>query len=57
MALLETHYIRKWEDKDVDDLKLLIRLTVNWIESHILTAQYTKEMKPESDSNDKKTEK
>lgn len=28
----ETHYVRKWEDKDVNDLKGLIRLTTLWIE-------------------------
>ena len=33
----ETHYIRKWNDKDVADLKILIRLTVNWIENILLT--------------------
>ncbi|MGG7177207.1 hypothetical protein ACQPU1_06440 [Clostridium paraputrificum] len=27
----QTHYIQKFEDKDIDDLKLLIRLTVHWI--------------------------
>jgi hypothetical protein len=40
----ETHYIRKWEDKDITDLKTLIRLTVIWIESVLLTDQYMKEM-------------
>ena len=27
----ETHYERRWIDKDLNDLKNLIRLTVNWI--------------------------
>lgn len=40
----ETHYVRKWEDKDVIDLKLLIRLTVNWIENVLLTQKYNDEM-------------
>lgn len=40
----ETHYIRKWEGKDIQDLKTLIRLTVNWIENVLLTAHYTKDM-------------
>lgn len=40
----ETHYIRKWETKDVNDLKLLVRLTVNWIESSLLTKKYIAEM-------------
>ncbi len=34
----QTHYIKKWEDKDLADLKKLIRLTVNWVESEILTS-------------------
>ena len=44
----ETHYVRKWQDKDISDLKLLIRLTLNWIENHLLTEQYRKEMIPAS---------
>jgi hypothetical protein len=28
----ETHYVRKWEEKDVQDLKELIDLTIHWIE-------------------------
>ena len=40
----ETHYIRKWSDKDVSDLYLLVRLTVNWIDNHLLTKSYITEM-------------
>ena len=40
----ETHYIRKWETKDINDLKKLINLTVNWIDLVILTKNYIKEM-------------
>lgn len=40
----ETHYIRKWSDKDVSDLRLLVRLTVNWIDNHLLTKKYMDEM-------------
>lgn len=40
----ETHYTRKWIDKDINDLRLLIRLTVNWIENVLLTAKYSQEM-------------
>jgi hypothetical protein len=40
----ETHYYRKWEDKDIKDLKILIDLTVRWIESVQLTEEYTKTM-------------
>lgn len=40
-----THYEKRWENKDLSDLKTLIRLTVNWIETEILTSQYTEDMK------------
>lgn len=40
----ETHYVRKWEDKDINDLKLLVKLTVNWIDNVLLTKQYIAEM-------------
>ncbi|MGD9153511.1 MAG: hypothetical protein PVG30_07650 [Gammaproteobacteria bacterium] len=40
----ETHYYRKWGDKDLSDLKKLIKLTVFWIEAELLTEQYDKEM-------------
>ena len=33
----ETHYIRKWEDKDLQDMKNLIQLTCYWIQSEHLT--------------------
>jgi hypothetical protein len=35
----ETHYIRKWGDKDLSDLKKLIDLTVYWILSEMLTRE------------------
>lgn len=41
----EAHYVRKWIDKDVADLKVLIRLATNWIESSVLTSQYQEDMK------------
>lgn len=28
----ETHYVRKWEDKDLQDLKNLIKMVVDWID-------------------------
>lgn len=34
----ETHYIRKWEDKDLADMKKLIQLTCYWIQSEHLTS-------------------
>jgi hypothetical protein len=40
----ETHYIRKWEDKDLDDLKKLIKLTVLWIEMEQMTKDALVEM-------------
>ncbi|MGH9690457.1 MAG: hypothetical protein ACRD4C_05105 [Candidatus Acidiferrales bacterium] len=40
----ETHYTRKWEDKDLEDLKNLIQLTVHWIEMEKMTASVLKEM-------------
>jgi len=33
----ETHYVRKWTEKDVSHLKQLIELTVRWIENEIET--------------------
>ncbi|MCD1116462.1 DUF4145 domain-containing protein [Chryseobacterium turcicum] len=32
-----THYVKKWATKDLSDLKLLIKLSVNWVESEIMT--------------------
>jgi hypothetical protein len=40
----ETHYLRKWEGKDLTDLKALIRLTLHWIEMDELTQEALKEM-------------
>lgn len=40
----ETHYVRKWEGKDLDDLKKLITLTLHWIEIEKLTADVIKDM-------------
>ena len=40
----ETHYVRKWVDKDISDLKTLIKLTVNWIDNVLLTEEYLKTM-------------
>lgn len=36
----ETHYVRKWENKDINDLKTLIHLTINWIVNEKLTENY-----------------
>lgn len=40
----ETHYVRKWEDKDVNDLVSLIDLTIRWIESEIETKKLLESM-------------
>lgn len=40
----ETHYFRKWEGKDLKELKLLIELTVRWIEMVELSNEYVKDM-------------
>ena len=33
----ETHYVRKWESKNIEDLIKVIDLTIHWIEIEILT--------------------
>ncbi len=33
----QTHYVQRWTDKDLDDLKTLVTLTKNWIENVFLT--------------------
>jgi Domain of unknown function (DUF4145) len=43
----ETHYIRKWDEKDLSDLKRLIKLVVDWIEMEKLTSEAIRDM-PES---------
>ncbi len=40
----ETHYIRTWEDKELKDLKTLIRLTIHWVEMEAETERYEQEM-------------
>jgi len=40
----ETHYVKKWEGKNLDDLKKLIVLTVHWIEMELLTEEYEDSM-------------
>lgn len=42
----EAHYTKTWIDRDITDLKTLIRLSVNWMENVLLTQQYDKEMDP-----------
>ncbi|MFH0953063.1 MAG: hypothetical protein V1873_01905 [Verrucomicrobiota bacterium] len=40
----ETHYTRKWEEKDLRDLKALVNMTVNWIDLVIQSDEYLKAM-------------
>lgn len=40
----ETHYVKKWENRDIHDLKILIKLTCGWIVNNILTEKYMTEM-------------
>lgn len=40
----ETHYVRRWETKDIQDLKALITLTAGWISAHLLMKKYLSEM-------------
>jgi len=44
----ETHYTRRWEDKDLKDLKTLIQLTVDWVEMELLTAKLLQDMPDKS---------
>jgi hypothetical protein len=43
----ETHYVRKWVDKDLKDLKILINVSLHWIDMELLTKQYRNEMSSE----------
>lgn len=43
----ETHYLRRWESKDLNDLKKLIDLTVHWFEMEQLTDEIATEMSSE----------
>ncbi|MGG4344368.1 hypothetical protein [Paenibacillus lautus] len=40
----ETHYVRKWNNKDISDLKILIDLVVHWVSMEKLTKQYLESM-------------
>jgi hypothetical protein len=40
----ETHYTRKWNDRDLEDLKTLVQLTVHWIEMEEMTTSVVKGM-------------
>jgi hypothetical protein len=40
----ETHYVRKWLEKDVTSPKQLIDLTVRWIENEVETKRILEDM-------------
>ncbi len=40
----ESHYLRKWTDKDLQDLKNLISMTVNWIDLVLTSKEYISSM-------------
>jgi len=40
----QVHFKRKWDTKDIEDLKVLLRLTEAWIETSILTKHYEEDM-------------
>lgn len=40
----ETHYVRKWEEKDLSDLKKLINITMHYILMDIQSKRYLEEM-------------
>jgi len=47
----ETHYLKKWGDKDLEDLKKLIEITVHFISMEILGNKYLGDMKDETQNN------
>src|SRR5690554_5943536 len=40
----QTHYEKKWSDKDLKDLITLIKVTMNWIELEIMTKRFNDSM-------------
>jgi hypothetical protein len=42
----ETHYERRWIDKDMGDLKRMIDLVLHWIQAEQLTAEAIRSMQP-----------
>ena len=49
----ETHYTKKFEDRDVQDLKKLIDLSVHWIEASLDTEEYEKNMQSQNKKDPK----
>ena len=53
----ETHYIRRWEDKDIVDLKRLVHLTVNFVDTVLVADEYYEDMDgPDRGSGDAGTD-
>jgi hypothetical protein len=40
----ETHYLRKWEQKNIEDLINLIKLSIHWIQIEKTSSDYVSEM-------------
>jgi hypothetical protein len=40
----ETHYVKKWEGKNLNDLKKLIELALHWIEMEELSSSFEEDM-------------
>jgi hypothetical protein len=40
----ETHYVKEWKDKDINDMKILMEIVINCIENEILHKQYLADM-------------
>lgn len=47
----ETHYERIWDEQDLNDLKRLIHLSVNWIDNVLTSQEYIENM-PKKEKND-----
>lgn len=46
----ETHYIRKWANPDIENLKILLKLTVGFIENDLLAKKFRGMMPEKSNS-------
>lgn len=40
----ETHYVRKWADKDIADLKKLLEITLYWLSAHLASKRLMDDM-------------
>ncbi len=40
----ETHYLKKWESRNIEDLIVLIKLATDWIDIEQLSKKYCEEM-------------